>query len=162
MLKQPSGAIDQAIGQVRLVSLIIWQGELYRQIISVSQALFGTFPLRIQVPFFHISYYSLTIILVSAPSSCFTLAVPMREVYCVRYTPRAWDPRSLYSLYQMLPLFFRRVAMDPQNAYSITITNTTFICTFSVCFIVICFTVYLTLVIQMKMATLRKRRVYSV
>ena len=35
-------------------------------------------------------------ILVSA-SFCFTLAVPMREVSCVEYTPRAWDPRSLQS-----------------------------------------------------------------
>ena len=35
------------------------------------------------------------IIFVSASSSCFTLAVPMREVHCVRYAPRAWDPRPL-------------------------------------------------------------------
>ena len=26
----------------------------------------------------------------------FTLAVPMRDVYCVGCTPRAWDPRSKY------------------------------------------------------------------
>ena len=52
----------------------------------------GFFPF---VPMFLSSYYSLTIILVSTSSSCFTLAVPMREVYCVEYTPRAWDPRSL-------------------------------------------------------------------
>ena len=43
-------------------------------------------------------YYFFAIILVSAPSSSFILAVPMREVYCVRYIPRAWDPRSLQSI----------------------------------------------------------------
>ena len=32
------------------------------------------------VPFFHISYYSFDIILVSASSSYFTLVVPVREV----------------------------------------------------------------------------------
>ena len=56
--------------------------------------LFRTFPLRAHVPFFHISYSSITMILASASSSCFTLAVPMRDVPCVEYTPRAWDPRS--------------------------------------------------------------------
>ena len=46
--------------------------------------------------FFHISfYYCITIILVSAASSYFSLAVPIREVSCVGCTPRAWDPRSL-------------------------------------------------------------------
>ena len=47
------------------------------------------------VPSFHISYYCFNIILVAASSSFFTLTVLMREVYCVEYTPRAWDPRSL-------------------------------------------------------------------
>ena len=47
------------------------------------------------VSFFHVSYYSLAMILVSASSSCFTVAVSIREVYCVRYEPRAWDPSSL-------------------------------------------------------------------
>ena len=55
--------------------------------------------------------YSLTIILVSAPTSCFTFAVPMREVSCVGYTLRAWDLRSLqFILY--VPLYFRRVVMN--------------------------------------------------
>ena len=62
--------------------------------------------LRTRVPLFYISYYSFAIILVSASSSCFTLAVPMREVYCVGYTPRAWDPRSLQPVLDG-PLFFR-------------------------------------------------------
>ena len=62
--------------------------------------LFGTFPpYSAHVPSFHISYYSLTITLVSAPTSCFTFAVPMRDVYCVGYTPLARDPRSLYGPY---------------------------------------------------------------
>ena len=37
---------------------------------------------------------TLCIILVSVSSSCFILNVPMREVYCVGYTPHAWDLRS--------------------------------------------------------------------
>ena len=57
------------------------------------------------VPFFHISYYSLTTIVVSAPTSSFILAVSMREVYCVGYTPHAWDPRSLQSILDV-PLYF--------------------------------------------------------
>ena len=56
------------------------------------------------VPFFQISYYSITMILLSVSSSCFTLAVPMREVSCVGYTPRAWDPRSVHNC--------RRVVFD--------------------------------------------------
>ena len=58
-------------------------GEPNSLILSASQVLFGTFPLRVHVPFSLIS------------SSRFTFAVLMREVYCVRYTPRAWDPRTL-------------------------------------------------------------------
>ena len=38
---------------------------------------------RAHVPFFHISCYSITITLVSAFSSSFTLAVSKREVSCV-------------------------------------------------------------------------------
>ena len=68
--------------------------ELDSWILRASQVLFGTFPLRAHIPFFQISYYY-RIILVSASSFSFTLAVPMREVYCVGYTLRAWDPRSL-------------------------------------------------------------------
>ena len=44
-------------------------------------------------------------ILVSVFSSCFTPAVPMLEVSCVGYTPRAWDPRSLQSMLNG-PLYF--------------------------------------------------------
>ena len=55
----------------------------------------GFFSFRDHIPFFQISYYSLAIILVSAFFSSFTLAVPMREVSCVGYEPRAWDPCSL-------------------------------------------------------------------
>ena len=45
------------------------------------------------------------IILVSISSSSFVLAVPMREVYCVGYTFRAWHPRSLQSILNG-PLYF--------------------------------------------------------
>ena len=40
-------------------------------------------------------FHTISLILVSASSSCYTLAVPMREVSCVGYRPRAWDLRSL-------------------------------------------------------------------
>ena len=66
---------------------------------------FGTFPPYSAHVSFHISYNSLTIILVSAPTVSFALAVSMREVYCVEYTPRAWDPRSLQSILDV-PLYF--------------------------------------------------------
>ena len=52
-----------------------------------------------------ISYYSIAITLASASSSCFTLAIPIREVYCVGYTPRAWDPLYLQSILDG-PLYF--------------------------------------------------------
>ena len=58
------------------------------------------------IPSFHISYYSITLILVYASFSYFTLAVSMREVPCVGYTPRAWDPRSPQSILNSL-LYFR-------------------------------------------------------
>ena len=45
------------------------------------------------------------IILVSASSSCFTLTVLMREVSCVGYTPRAWNPRPLYAMLNGLLYF---------------------------------------------------------
>ena len=52
--------------------------------------LFGTFPpFSAHVPSFHISYYSLTITLVSAPTSCFTLLFP-----CARYT--VWDTHLVH------------------------------------------------------------------
>ena len=84
--------------QIRLQVRLISQFNLWQGVISVNQALFGTFLLRAHVPSFYTSYYSLTITLVSAPTSCFTFAVSMREVYCVGCTPRAWDPRSLQSI----------------------------------------------------------------
>ena len=58
----------------------------------------GLFPFFPHGPFFHISYYFITMIPVSPSSSYFTLAVSIRKVSCVGYTPRAWDPRSLYSM----------------------------------------------------------------
>ena len=48
----------------------------------------------------------------------------MREVYCVEYTPRAWDLRSLQFILDV-PLYFWRVAMDPQSVRTITTTTTT-------------------------------------
>ena len=65
-------------------------GEFDR-VLSVSWALFETFPAcpRSFLPDFLLLRYS---------SSFFTLAVPMLEVYCVVYTPRAWDPRVKWSL----------------------------------------------------------------
>ena len=62
-------------------------------------------PRGAHLPSFHISYYSPAITLVSASSSCFILAVSMCEVYCVGYTPRAWDPHSLQSMLNC-PLYF--------------------------------------------------------
>ena len=44
------------------------------------------------VSFPQVSYYSLVLTLVSASSSFFTFVVPMREVSCGGYTPRAWEP----------------------------------------------------------------------
>ena len=90
-------------------------GELNRQILSASQALFRSFPLCAHVPFFQISCYS-CIILVSVPSCSFTLVVLMREVYCVIYTPRAWDPRSLqcFGLWTTrIDCFINRVLIKP-------------------------------------------------
>ena len=55
------------------------------------------FPYSAHVRFVHISH-SFTIIFSSASSSCFTLAVPMRNVSRAGYTSRAWDPRSLSSM----------------------------------------------------------------
>ena len=52
------------------------------------------FLLLARFPFFQISWNTLLLLL------CLLLppAVPMRKVYCVGYTPRAWDPRSLQSM----------------------------------------------------------------
>ena len=90
--------------------------------LSACQVSFGTFPpFSAHVLFFHISYY-LTITLVSAPASFFSLAVPMHEVYCVGYSPRAWAPRSLQSMLDD-SFYSRLVVMDPQSA-RITTTTT--------------------------------------
>ena len=62
----------------------------------------GPFPLRAHVLSFQISYYSFTIFLVSASSSCFTLAVPMREVSVVFHAPLSRDTSSLYSACSMV------------------------------------------------------------
>ena len=78
---------------------------------------FGTFlTCSAHVPLFQISY-SPTTVLASASSSYFFLAIPMREVSCMGYIPRAWDPRSLQCildcpLYVELTLMARRVAID--------------------------------------------------
>ena len=76
---QPSGAIDQAIGQVRLVSLIYGRGT------------------RVPRRATQVDPQNLV--------SRFTFAVPMRDVYLVGYTPHAWDPRSLQSMLNR-PLYF--------------------------------------------------------
>ena len=61
---------------------------------------------------FHISYYSLTIILVSSPTSSFALAVSMPEVYGVGYTPSAWDPRSLQSILYLFQVNLAKIKLN--------------------------------------------------
>ena len=62
-------------------------------------------------------FYSFTIILVSASFSYFTLALPIREIYCVEYTPRAWDARSLQSILNG-PLYFEGEKAElPKRCY---------------------------------------------
>ena len=63
-----------------MVEGVTTHGELNSKVLSFSQALYETFPLRTHVPFFNISYYTISIMLVSASSYYFTLTVPMREV----------------------------------------------------------------------------------
>ena len=65
--------------------------ELHSQVLIASWVLFETFPLRAHVSFFHISHYSRAIILISF-SSCFTLTVPMRNVYCLIHTSCMGSP----------------------------------------------------------------------
>ena len=64
-------------------------------------------------------------------SSCFTLAIPMLEVSCVKHTHSAWDPRSLQSILDS-PLFIvvnigrigRGVSIDlPIGSITIIILN---------------------------------------
>ena len=51
--------------------------------LALVRSCLGPSPYSAHVPSFPISYYSITIIRVSAPTSYFILVVPMREVYCV-------------------------------------------------------------------------------
>ena len=60
----------------------------------------------------------------SASSFSFAFAVPMRGVSCVGDAPRTWNPRSLQSIPDV-PLYFRRVVIDPQSAGITTTTTTT-------------------------------------
>ena len=71
-------------GLASLEELYVWSLELVMRP-------FETFPLRAHVLSFQISIYSFAITIGSA----LPLASPIREVSWVRYTPRAWDPRSL-------------------------------------------------------------------
>ena len=60
-------------------------------------------------------------LLLPLPSS---LLFPMREVYCVGYTPCAWDPRSLQSILDV-PLVFRSFTTSSQrlNTLSLVYNN---------------------------------------
>ena len=51
-------------------------------------------------PSFYMSYSFFAIIMVSASSSCFTLAVPKHELFCMGCTPRARDSCSLQSIFR--------------------------------------------------------------
>ena len=90
------------LGQVRLVSQLVQSmvggltslGELHSQVLSASQALFGTFPpYGAHVPSFHVfllcSHYSCVCLFLLHPRCS------MREVSCVRCTPRLY--RSVYN-----------------------------------------------------------------
>ena len=92
-------------------------GEPCSQHLSASWASFGIFPLCAHIPCFQISYYSFCIILASATSSCFTLAVPMRDLSCVGYTLCAWDPRSLSSIQS---LYFGAITLELKLCYRST------------------------------------------
>ena len=48
-------------------------------------------------------------ILVSATSSYFTLAVSIRELPCMVYTPRAWDRRYLQSILDVVLSWNRKL-----------------------------------------------------
>ena len=63
--------------------------------LALVRSCLGLSPLRAHFLSFYVSYYSLTIILLSSSSSYLHLAVPMHKVFCADYAPRAWDPRSL-------------------------------------------------------------------
>ena len=90
-------------------SILPFKWELHSYILGATQALFGDFsPYTVYVLSFHIPYYFI-ILLVSASSSYFTLAVPVCEVQvyvlCGIYTPRAWYSRSLQSKLNSLLYF---------------------------------------------------------
>ena len=51
-------------------------------------------------PSFYMSYSFFAIIMVSASSSCFTLAVPKHDLFCMGYTPPARDSCSLQSIFR--------------------------------------------------------------
>ena len=94
-------------------SATLWSFTGSATLWTTSSKKWRTFPLRahVHVPFFHISDYSITITLVSAPSSYFIYPYcsHARDIYCVGYTSRAWDPRSLESILDV-PLVFRSFA----------------------------------------------------
>ena len=71
---------------------------MHRSLALVKSCLRAFPPLQRPRCFFQISYWSPAIVLVSAPSSCFTLAVPMRKGPCEGHTLRACEPSSLPSM----------------------------------------------------------------
>ena len=107
----------------RLVSLIYGRrlaspGSSKIRSLALVTSCLGLFPFVSTV----LSSFHIIMILVSAPSSYFTLAVSMREVLCVGYTPREWDPRSLQSILNGL-LYFRPLKWSP--LFSILVNNVT-------------------------------------
>ena len=101
-------------------SRVVWNFSLHDHvpflfhILALIRPCLELFPSSI-VPTFlpSIFHTTLTIILVSVSSSSFTLAVSMSEVYCVGYTPRAWDPCFLQCVLGV-PLVFRSFATSSQ------------------------------------------------
>ena len=68
---------------------------------EIQQVRLGRLTLLIFVPTFlsFISHATLLLLYSRVSSfSYFSFAVPMREVSCMGYTPRAWDPRSVQSM----------------------------------------------------------------
>ena len=70
---------------------------------------FLVFPLNSHVPFCQISYFSCAIIIVSAPSSCFDFAVPMRKV------SRAGISVP-FTTHQMIPCTLKRIGLTGRSA----------------------------------------------
>ena len=66
-------------------------GHTVVRFLALVRPCLGLFPLYCPSSFY-MPYESCTIILVSASSSYFTLAVLMCKVSCVEYTPCAWEP----------------------------------------------------------------------